>query len=129
MLELCYNTLMATIMPEVPDELAERLAGLGDQLPEILSAVLDREGLSTLSGTGVPARPWSEAIHFLRSAPDVPAILAYRLPEELQERLEELLSLNSEDEISESEMVELDAYMEVIRFFNLLKASLRASLR
>ena len=117
---------MATITLEVPDELAQRLVGLSDQLPDLLSAILDREELSIPSGIELQSRPWQEAIRFLGSAPNVPEILEYRLPEELQDRLEELLFLNSEDEISQEEVAELDIFLQVNRFFNLLKASLRA---
>ena len=119
---------MATITLEVPDELAQRLVGLSDQLPALLSTILDREELSIPSGVELQSRPWQEVIRFFGSAPHVSEILAYRLPEELQERLEELLFLNSEDEISQDELAELDTFLQVNRFLNLLKASLRAGM-
>ena len=43
--ELCYIAAMATITLEVPDELAQRLEGVGDGLPWLLMYALDLAGI------------------------------------------------------------------------------------
>ena len=120
---------MATITLEVPDELAQRLSDLGNQLPELLFAVVDRGDLPAPSGFDLQSRPWREAIRFLLGMTDNSEILTYYIPDELQERVEELLFLNSEGEITEEELTELEAFLQVNQFFSLLKASIRAGIK
>jgi hypothetical protein len=50
------------------------------------------------------------------------------LPQHLQDRLELLLNANSAGDITPGEVRELDGFIQIIRFFNLLKASLRSML-
>ena len=126
--ELCYNTRMATITLEVPDELAQRLEGMSDRLPLLLATLIDSDDFPLPAEIGIQSRPWIEIIQFLGRPPDVEEILEFQLSDELQDRLEELLLLKNEGLLTAAESSELDTIMQVVRFFNLLKASLRANL-
>jgi hypothetical protein len=120
---------MATITLEVPDELAQRLEGMTDQLPVMLASLLNAEDYILSADIELQSRPWMEVIRFLSQPPDVSEIIEFQLSDELQDRLEELLFLNNEGTLTTEESSELDSYMQVIKFFNLLKASLRAKLQ
>ncbi len=117
---------MATITLEVPDELATRLEEMADRLPDVLAAILDSGVLPTDAFVANPA--WSEVIDFLSQAPDVQSILAFKLSDSVQDRIEELLYLGNEGRQTPQERAELDGYIQVIRFFDLLKANLRLRL-
>ncbi len=126
MRQLCYNARMATITLEVPDQLATRLEEMADRLPDVLAAILDSGVLPTDAFVANPA--WSEVIDFLSQAPDVQSILAFKLSDSVQDRIEELLYLGNEGRQTPQERAELDGYIQVIRFFDLLKANLRLRL-
>lgn len=126
--ELCYNTRMATITLEVPDELAQRLEGMSDRLPLLLATLIDSDDFPLPAEIDIQSRPWIEIIQFLGRPPDVEEILEFQLSDELQDRLEELLLLKNEGLLTAAESSELETIMQVVRFFNLLKASLRANL-
>lgn len=122
--ELCYTIGMATITLEVPDELAQRLDNVADELPEILATILDKERLNIPSHAFVTNQAWVEVIEFLARTPDVQKVLDFKLSDDLQERIEELLLLGNEGVQTSEEREELDGYVQVIHFFNLLKAQL-----
>lgn len=122
---------MATITLEVPDEMAPWLEQIADRLPEVLVSVLQSETIqpdSLPSDTFVANPAWSEVIGFLSQAPDVQSILAFKLSDSVQDRIEELLYLGNEGSQTTQERAELDGYIQVIRFFDLLKANLRQRL-
>lgn len=127
MRELCYNARMATITLEVPDELAARLEQIGDQLPEVLAAVLYNQTLNMPDDAFVANQAWREVIEFLAQAPDVQDILDFKLSDAVQDRIEELLFLGSAGTQAPQERAELDGYVQVIQFFDLLKAHLHAN--
>jgi predicted transcriptional regulator len=114
---------MATITLEVSDELATRLEQMTDRLPDVLAAVLDGGALPSDAFIANPA--WNEVIDFLSQAPDVQSILTFKLSDSMQDRIEELLYLGNEGSQTSQERAELDGYVQVIRFFDLLKANLR----
>ena len=124
--QLCYNAGMATITLEVPDEMAPWLEQIADRLPEVLVSVLRGETIPSDTFVANPA--WSEVIGLLSQAPDVQSILAFKLSDSVQERIEELLYLGNEGSQTTQERAELDGYIQVIRFFDLLKANLRQRL-
>lgn len=119
---------MATITLEVPDELAAQLEAWADDLPNLLSAIVNEGGLEGPPAVWQDHAAWQEALDFLASAPDVQAMIDYKLPDDLQERLEGLLDANAEGNLRPQEELELDGFIQIIRFFNLLKANLRATL-
>ena len=109
------------------------LEQIGDRLPDVLAGVL--EGVTiplqpdTLPSDTFVANPaWSEVIDFLSQAPDDQSILAFKLSDSVQDRIEELLYLGNEGSQTPQERAELDGYVQVIRFFDLLKANLRQRL-
>lgn len=119
---------MATITLELPDELAQQLERVTDRLPELLAAVLDNEDMDIPSDAFVLNQAWIEVIEFLAQTPDVQSILDFKFSEELQERIEELLFLGNEGMQTSDERAELDGYIRVIQFFDLLKARLPTGL-
>jgi hypothetical protein len=119
---------MATITLEVPDKLAEQLEDWTDELPAILSSIVDEEPLPVPQVVWRDHPAWREALEFLAGSPDLQAIVDYKLPQHLQDRLELLLNANSAGDITPGEVRELDGFIQIIRFFNLLKASLRSML-
>ena len=119
---------MATITLEVPDKIAKQLEGADDPLFALLQSYLPKESSFSLPEfrRGHPA--WTEVTGFLAEAPSIQEIVDYKLSESLQDRIEDLLAGNSEDDLTQPERDELEGFIQIIRFFNLLKASLRASL-
>lgn len=125
--ELCYTMAMATITLEVPDELARQLENVGDGLPGLLAYALDLAGLPKRDASYESSQkpPWNEVFAFLGGEPTVDEILEFKISDEAQDRLEELLEINREGSISQQESDELDAFGEIDHMFILLKAYLR----
>lgn len=72
---------------------------------------------------------WGEITDFLATEPTPEAIIAYRLPEDLQARATALLEKNSEDDLTDQEHAEM---MDFVRFDNmmtLLKAKMKLKLK
>ena len=124
--ELCYNAAMATITLEVPDELAQRLEGVGEGLPWLLMYALDLAGIPGRSILPDTPSPWDEVLAFLGSRPKTQDILNYKISDEAQERLEELLDLNREGMLTPQERDEVEVYFQIDHLFTMLKAHLRA---
>lgn len=116
---------MATITLEVPDE---KLAHVTERLPGLLAAVVNNEGIEVPAEAFVLNKAWTEVIEFLAQVPDYQSILDFKLSDELQDRIEELLFLGNEGSQTPEERAELDSYIQVIQFFDLLKARLLAGL-
>ncbi|NDJ79291.1 MAG: hypothetical protein GYB65_23820 [Chloroflexi bacterium] len=77
-----------------------------------------------------PARSvFSEITDFLATNPSPQAIIAYRLPDELQVRAHELLDLNGEGALSEAEREEMLDFVRVDEMMSLLKAKMKLKLR
>ncbi len=116
---------MTTIMLEVPDELAVRLAALRERLPDLLSKMLEsppgnKTSQTLKSGGHYPV--YREMIDFLASGPTPEQIKTFRISAAAQDRLEELLDKNREEGLIEAESVELDIYQLVHNAMVLLKA-------
>jgi hypothetical protein len=116
---------MATITLEVPDELALRLQSVGANLPNFLNYALDLAGIPRNSVLREVSSPWNEALEFLAGAPAPDEIIAYKMSEQAQERLEELLDLNREGNLTPQEEDELDAFLQIDHLFIMLKAHVR----
>ena len=123
--QLCYNAGMATITLGVPDELAQRLEGVGGRLPALLAYALDMAGIPGGSIAPDHSEIWSEIIAFLGSGPSPEEIVAFKISDDAQERLEDLLYLNREEKLTPQEQDELDAFAQIDHLFILLKAYLR----
>jgi len=99
---------------EVPDELREQLAQVGDRLPELLALSLQQPPL--------PARIYHYILNFLASQPTPEEILAFRPTPEMQIRLQTLLARSQAGEITLPEQQELDEYERIEHLIVMLKA-------
>jgi hypothetical protein len=73
-----------------------------------------------------PARSvFSEITDFLATNPSPEAIIAYQLPDDLQERAHYLLERNGEGELSLEERDEMMDYVRVDDMMSLLKAKMK----
>jgi hypothetical protein len=118
---------MTTIVLEVPEDLAQRLAPFGDRLPDILNFALDMAGIPDEEANSIDelVPVWLEAIDFLASAPDAQEIIDFKLSPAAQERLDILMQHQQEEHISPQERAELDAYQQINHLFILLKGRAR----
>jgi len=105
---------VAKITLEIPDELSEQLAQIGDRLPELLALSLQQPPL--------PARIYQYILNFLASEPTPKEILAFRPTAEMQSRLQTLLTRNQAGEITATEQEELDEYERIENLMVMLKA-------
>lgn len=62
---------------------------------------------------------------FLATEPSPQQIIAYHLPDDLQQRADYLAELNSEDLLTPEEREELQTLLAADRFFSLLKTKLK----
>ena len=113
---------MATITVEVPDKLAKRLESVRGRLPALLDYALDMAGIPGSSIAPENSPFWSEVIEFLASGPGPEEILAFKISDDAQERLEDLLYLNREETLTPQEQDELDAFAQIDHLFIMLKA-------
>ena len=104
---------MAKITIEVPDELSEQLAKIGDRLPELLRLSLQQPA--------IPAHINRYIIDFLASKPTPEQILAFRPTPQMQERLRTLLKRSKAGELIPQEQRELDEYERIEHLMILLK--------
>ena len=118
---------MATITLEVPDELARKLEDVGDGLPGLLTYALDLAGLPKRMNAYESSRrsPWNEVFAFLGGEPTIDEIINFKISDEAQDRLEDLLDMNREGTLTQQDSDDLDAFAEVDHMFILLKAYLR----
>ena len=118
---------MSTIVLEVPDELAERLAPVQERLPHLLAMALDLwPGTPAVAMTAASEFPvYREMLDFLASGPAPGDILAYKVSPSAQARVEALLDRNSEGQLSVDEEAELEAFSQVNHIMLLLKARAR----
>lgn len=115
---------MATITLEVPDELAEQLEGV-DDLPSVLAYAIDLAGLPRKSVAPGSSPHWNEVLDFLSASPGSDEILDFKISDSAQDRLEELLHLSRERELTPHERDEMDAFLAIDHLFVMLKARLR----
>ena len=105
---------MAKITLEVPDELSEQLLQIGDRLPEVLALSLQQPRL--------PATIYHYVLNFLASKPTPEQIVAFRPTEQMQERLNTLLTRSKTGELTSTEKQELDEYERIEHLMIMLKA-------
>lgn len=105
---------MAKITLEVSDELLERLAQVGDRLPELLALSLQQPA--------IPAQIYRYILDFLASEPTKEQILAFRPTPEMIERLKTLIERSKAGELTPPEQRELDEYERIEHLMIMLKA-------
>jgi hypothetical protein len=109
--------------------LADRLAALGDRLPDLLRLAVSLESKSSAGSKRADVPAFREVIDFLAGAPTLDQILGFKVSPFIQERLENLLNKNREGSLTDDESAELDVCEEVQRLMLLLKARARSVLR
>ncbi|MCI0713849.1 MAG: hypothetical protein L0154_27070 [Chloroflexi bacterium] len=78
----------------------------------------------------IPTRTvFDEITDFLVTEPSPQEIIAYHLPDDLQQRADYLAELNGEDQLTPSEREELDEFLKVNRIFSLLKTKMKRKLK
>ena len=72
---------------------------------------------------------FDEITDFLATEPSPQEIIAYHLPDDLQQRTDYLAELNGEDQLTPREREELDEFLKVNRIFSLLKTKMKLKLK
>lgn len=67
-----------------------------------------------------------EIINLLTSGPPADQLLAFKISDSAQERLEELLRKNREEELTAEERADLNTYLRLSEYLTKLKARIRA---
>ncbi len=72
---------------------------------------------------------FDEITDFLATEPSPQEIIAYHLPDDLQQRADYLAELNGEDHLTPGEREELDEFLKADRLFSLLKTKMKLKLK
>lgn len=99
---------------EVPEELSQQLASVGDRLPELLALSLQQPPL--------PAHIYRYIVNFIASNPTPEQIAAFSPTLEMQQRLRTLVERSKAGEFTEQERMELDEYERIEHLVIMLKA-------
>ena len=105
---------MPKITIEVPEELSEQIAQVGDRLPELLALSLQQPAL--------PAHIYRYILNFIASNPTPQEIAAFKPTPEMQKRLRTLVSRSQAGELTAQERIELDEYERIEHLVIMLKA-------
>ncbi len=105
---------MARITIELPEELSEQLAQVGERLPELLALSLQQPAL--------PAHIYSYILNFLASNPTCEQIVAFEPTLQRAERLSTLISRERSGVITETEREEIEEYERIEHLVIMLKA-------
>ena len=122
-----YTFIMTTITLDVPDQLAKQINANSQRMPHALALALNLLGESSAGHSlSAPSSPLiSEVIDFLASGPTPTEILHFKVSDKAQNRLETLLSINRESNLSPHERTELETYQQIHHLLVLLKARAR----
>ena len=105
---------MPKITLDIPEELAEQLATVGDKLPELLRLSLQQPAL--------PNHIYRYILNFLASKPTPEQIAAFSPTPEMIERLQTLLYRSKAGLLTPIEQTELDEYERIEHLVIMLKA-------
>ena len=105
---------MSSITIQVPDELSERLAQLGDRLPEWLDL--------SLRQPAIPAHIYRYILDFLASDPTPEQLLEFVPTPEMTARLRTLLEREATGELTPVEQAELDEYERIEHLIVMMKS-------
>ncbi|MBD2459386.1 hypothetical protein H6G80_35855 [Nostoc sp. FACHB-87] len=124
---------MAQLTIQIPDELAQRLEPLQSRLPELLWRLLDTEPGETTQQPSVRAETinipevYQEVLDFLLKRPTPEEIIAFKVSEQAEKRLQALLEKNRSGSLNSIEIAELDVYEQLEHLMILLKARATAN--
>jgi len=105
---------VAKITLEVPEELSQQLASVGDRLPELLALSLQQPPL--------PAHIYRYILNFIVRNPTPEQIAAFIPTPEMQQRLRTLVERSLLNKITDLERTELDEYEKIEHLIIMLKA-------
>ena len=128
---------MAQLTIDIPDELAQRLAPYKNQISEIFTnlintslceKVIDKLDISsTPSPTELPT--YLEIIDFLVNRPTSEQIATFKVSEQSQTRLRELLQKNRDVKLISSEAAELNLYEQLDTLMTMMKIRAYAAMQ
>jgi len=75
-----------------------------------------------------PPSIFSEILDFMVSSPSPEDIIAFKPSPELEKRLTELLTKNKQDDLLDDERQELESFLQLNHFMNMLKIRARKKL-
>jgi hypothetical protein len=110
---------------EVPDELVAQLRIDPTSLPALLQEALRaRSTKETLPATSTLSGPplYQEIMDFLTSSPTPEQLVAFKISEATQERLEDVLYKHREEALTPDELAELETYRQLNHLIIRLKA-------
>ena len=128
---------MAQLTIDIPDELAQKLAPFQNQLSEIFANLIATSLLDKL----VPktevltdqefliSPTYLEILDFLINRPTSKQITNFKVSEESQIRLQELLQKNRETDLNPSEVLELNLYEQLDTLMTMMKVRAYAALK
>ena len=127
---------MAQLTIDIPDELAQKLAPFQNQLSEffanlIATSLLDKLVPKTevLTDQEFLISPtYLEILDFLINRPTSKQITNFKVSEESQIRLQELLQKNRETDLNPSEVLELNLYEQLDTLMTMMKVRAYAAL-
>lgn len=118
---------MSTLTIEIPDDLAAQLDP--SAVPLLLRELVIQKSEKMISSTESSqdtAPIYREITQFLASGPTREQLLAFKIRQTAQERLEMLLETNREASLSPQEQAELETYLQLSEWFSILKARARS---
>jgi hypothetical protein len=120
---------MITITLEIPDELATQLKIAPAALPSLIREAVANK-FAKISPPDIESETrapvYQEIIDFLTDGPTSDKLLAFKISDLSQQRLEELLDKNREEEMNAEEKAELRTYLRLSDYLTKLKARARA---
>lgn len=75
-----------------------------------------------------PPDKFAELLDFMVSSPSPEAIIAFKPSPQMEARLDELMRKNKQDALSDDEQHELEAFLQLNHFVNMLKIRARKKL-
>jgi hypothetical protein len=105
---------MATVTIEVPDELSDLVAQVGDRLPELLARILKEPTL--------PTHVYRYVLDFLATRPTPEEVAGFGPTPEMIGRLQTLLEREAKGETTPTEKAELDEYERLEHLMVMIKA-------
>jgi hypothetical protein len=107
---------MTTITLEVPDDLATQLQCDPALLPALIREVVNAKNTQVAApATSETSAPpvYREIMDFLATSPTPEALVAFKISEAAQERLDDLLEKHREAALTPDERVELETYRQL----------------
>ncbi len=116
---------MSVITLEVPDEIATQISLKSEDLTFLIKEALTKKLKKLSSPTLIETPVYQELVDLLSSGPTREQLIAFKISDVAQTRLEELLYRNREEELTQAERTELETYIQLSHIVTRLKARAR----